>query len=50
MLVTVVGLMAGIHTTRVYGPCSRAMTRLSFFDTRVHGPCLWPVNTARKHG
>jgi len=28
------------------GPCLRVYKN----DTRVHGPCLRPVNTARQHG
>jgi len=46
--------LSAVHTTRVYGPCSRAVntgvqndTRVDFFDTRVCGPLKRP---ARIHG
>jgi len=44
-----------LNTIRVYGPCSRAWTRLSntdvILDSRVRGPCSRaPVHTTRVHG
>ena len=52
-------LSSSVHTTRVYGPCSRAVNTgvrhgcpvILDLDTHVYGPCSRaPVHTTREHG